>query len=341
MNDKMGLALASGGARGAYQAGALLALSEVGLRFSSVAGTSIGSLNGAFYCTGDGSPGHLEDLCRLWRATPDAGLISIDPSQVGKTLLKLLGGTILPDVLKVIDKVTGKGTHLLDPRPVAAFLDQWIDYNRVVASEKTFFIAMIPATSLGGITDPLRDIVEGAWRKAVYFRASSLRPDELKNALLAASAIPLAFPPRKLQGKHYTDAGLSAPLPSNTLRDDGCNFICSIFLSDTHIQNRADYPDTTLLQIRSTDVIDTNILTMLDFSRDAVERLINLGYRDAKSTLAEAHQLWDQLERLSDSTQNLEGLAGTLQTKPRLSAWDHSSPHQRDIEIQNSDPYLD
>jgi len=328
MNDKIGLALASGGARGAYQAGALLALAEMGLRFPSVAGTSIGSLNGAFYCMGDGSVGHMEDLCRLWRAAPDAGLIEVDPSEVVKTLLKLFGGTVLPTVLKVLDKVTGKGTHILDPRPVEAFLDQWIDYNRVVVSEKAFFIAMIPATSLGGVTDPIRDIVEGAWRKAVYFRASTLRPEELKNALLAASAIPLAFPPRKVQDKHYTDAGLSAPLPSSVLRDEGCDYICSVFLSDTQIQNRADYPNTTLLQIRPTGDIDPNFLTMLDFSRKSIERLIDLGYQDANAARAEAQKLMDLFQRFSASGRSLEALTGSLGAEPRLVPWDHCSTGQ-------------
>jgi predicted acylesterase/phospholipase RssA len=43
--------------------GALLYLAEHGLRFGAVAGSSIGSLNGAYLVQGDGSPGHLEGLC--------------------------------------------------------------------------------------------------------------------------------------------------------------------------------------------------------------------------------------------------------------------------------------
>ncbi len=338
MNNKMGLALASGGARGAYQAGALLALAELGLRFHSIAGTSIGSLNGAFYCTGDGSAGHMEDLCRLWRAAPDAGLIEVDPSAVAKTLMKIFGRSALPTVLKAIDKVTGKGTHILDPRPVEAFLDKWINYDQVIASQKTFFIAMIPATAMGGLTDPLRDIAEGAWRKAVYFRASTLKPEDLKNALLAASAIPLAFPPRKVQGKHYTDAGLSAPLPSQALRDEGCEYICSVFLSDTQIQNRADYPNTTLLQIRPTEDINPNLLTMLDFSRNAIDGLIDLGYRDAHAAHAEAQKLMDLFLKYSASGQKLEALTESLGAKPRLVPWDQGTTGKDELGMQPPTP---
>jgi len=48
----IGLALGSGGARGWAHIGALRALSELGIRFDVVCGTSIGALVGGFYLTG-------------------------------------------------------------------------------------------------------------------------------------------------------------------------------------------------------------------------------------------------------------------------------------------------
>lgn len=49
---KMALALSAGGARGAYEVGALLFLAEHGVRFDAVSGASIGALNGAFWMPG-------------------------------------------------------------------------------------------------------------------------------------------------------------------------------------------------------------------------------------------------------------------------------------------------
>jgi NTE family protein len=49
---KLGLALGSGGARGFAHVGVLTALSESGIEFDIVAGTSIGSIIGAFYSAG-------------------------------------------------------------------------------------------------------------------------------------------------------------------------------------------------------------------------------------------------------------------------------------------------
>ena len=49
---KIGLALGGGGARGFAHIGALKAFEEYGVKFDAVAGTSVGSLVGAFYCAG-------------------------------------------------------------------------------------------------------------------------------------------------------------------------------------------------------------------------------------------------------------------------------------------------
>ncbi len=45
--SEYGLVLAGGGAKGIYQLGAWKAMRELGIKFSAVAGVSIGSINGA------------------------------------------------------------------------------------------------------------------------------------------------------------------------------------------------------------------------------------------------------------------------------------------------------
>ncbi len=51
LTKEYGLVLDGGGARGAYQIGAWTALAEAGMKFSAVAGTSVGALNGALIWT--------------------------------------------------------------------------------------------------------------------------------------------------------------------------------------------------------------------------------------------------------------------------------------------------
>lgn len=62
---KLGIALGSGGAKGFAEIGALRAFEENGIEFDIVAGTSIGSIVGAFYANGYSSNDMFELLKRL------------------------------------------------------------------------------------------------------------------------------------------------------------------------------------------------------------------------------------------------------------------------------------
>ena len=62
---KVGLALGSGGAKGFAHLGALKAFEENGIEFDVIAGTSIGSIVGAFYADGYSSTDIMELLKRV------------------------------------------------------------------------------------------------------------------------------------------------------------------------------------------------------------------------------------------------------------------------------------
>ena len=63
MTKKIALVLAGGGSLGAYQVGAIKALTELGFTFDIVTGTSIGALNGAFYASG-----MMDEAEKLWNS---------------------------------------------------------------------------------------------------------------------------------------------------------------------------------------------------------------------------------------------------------------------------------
>lgn len=89
---KLGLALGSGGAKGFAELGALKAFEENGIEFDIIAGTSIGSIIGAFYADG-------------YSATDIAELIkSVDFSEI-KNLFMMNMDTF--GVFKVIDRTIG------------------------------------------------------------------------------------------------------------------------------------------------------------------------------------------------------------------------------------------
>lgn len=285
--EPVALALSAGGARGAYQAGALLYFAEQGLVFNAVAGTSIGSLNGAHYASGDGSAGHVGGLLELWRQVAGAGLIRVGEDVLGRTLEALLGALFAGDAsggASVLAELSAGGFAVLDPRPVSELLDRWLDYQKICESHIRFTVVVLPETL------PLLDITP-LRRKAVYLDACDLGPAGLKNALLAAAAIPLAFPSQQVNGRSFSDAGLDDPLPAKILYRRGARRILSVFLSDHTLQNRMDFPGVVLFQLRPSVNIDSGLPSTFDFSRKSIEGLINLGYRDAASDFERAGRL--------------------------------------------------
>ena len=72
-----GLALEGGGAKGAYQVGALKAIQECGFKIDTVVGTSIGAFNGAVYAQGD-----LDKLYDLWYNGSITLIIDLDEKEL-------------------------------------------------------------------------------------------------------------------------------------------------------------------------------------------------------------------------------------------------------------------
>ena len=89
---KLGLALGSGGAKGFAHLGALKAFEENGITFDMVAGTSIGSIGGAFYCSGYSATDILELLKRVdFKEVKNFFMIKMSTSRIFKVIDKNIG----------------------------------------------------------------------------------------------------------------------------------------------------------------------------------------------------------------------------------------------------------
>jgi len=250
-------------------------MAELGVRFDHVAGTSIGALNGAFWCQGDGSVAHAQRMCELWREMPEAGLVRINlTSLAGPLPVALVNQT--PMILSALQLLapSNETISVLDPGPVMALMDRVIDYEHVCRSRPGLTVAVLRET------DPVVDILTAPWRSAEYLTAAELGPRELRSALLASAAIPLAFPSRRVHGVRYADAGLVDNLPAGTLRDMGYRRITTVAMSAEDHQDQADFPGCNLHQICSSQGIDANLLSVFDFSSAQIEAQIEQGYQE-------------------------------------------------------------
>ena len=122
--NKVALCLGGGGARGFAHIGALKAFEENGIEFDLCAGTSAGSLVGAFYCAGI-SPDQLAAYSHeinLKDVKPNSMFIPSDPLNIGEIFTRRMGNMYIEDMLRPfycvsVDLVSGKQI-IFDKGPV-------------------------------------------------------------------------------------------------------------------------------------------------------------------------------------------------------------------------------
>ena len=126
----LGLVLSGGGAKGAYQAGVLRALTEEGVAATHVAGASIGALNGALVAAAPTQQAAVEHLQQLWNALAQQSPLQADASAAQRlaqsvpayvTLLVSFGMTpaALQPLMALMALLTTLGPMALKAAPVA------------------------------------------------------------------------------------------------------------------------------------------------------------------------------------------------------------------------------
>ena len=213
--------LPGGGARGAYEIGALSILLPVlearGERVALWCGTSVGAINAAIFASrAQLRAGELASVAeQAWRAMVKGDVVApiVGPA-LPVTALRLLG-----DALGV-PKVRLSG--LLDPRPLTRSLDRWVDWlglSRNVRTEVVDAVCVV-ATSLerGGpvaFVHSAGTIPVSRPQDEIRYVRTPLRGDHLR----ASSAIPFMFAPVEVRSPHaargfYSDGAtrLNSPI---------------------------------------------------------------------------------------------------------------------------------
>lgn len=152
---KIGLALGSGGAKGAAHIGAIRAFEEEGISFDAVAGTSIGSVVGALFAKGLTSD-DMVSLKEEWDFTEIQSLFAL-----------AFGGGLT----ELLYRVTG-GAHFSDLKiPFAAVATDLDDGNERVMTEGDLATALAASSSVPPVFHAVgyrgRRLVDGAFCNAV------------------------------------------------------------------------------------------------------------------------------------------------------------------------------
>jgi NTE family protein len=190
---KRALVLSGGGARGAYQAGVLKALSELGLEFDLAYGTSVGGINAAFF-----AQGKLERLEEIW--------CTIGPTDVFR----------FPTMGQLRHLLIGHRKGLLDTEPLEDLLYREMDLQALRQSH----------TKTGFITTDLCTL-----ETKIISSDEIHTTRQLVDTLLASSALPILFPARDIDGEGFwIDGGLVRNTPMAAAINMGAKEIFIVLL---------------------------------------------------------------------------------------------------------------
>jgi NTE family protein len=219
MRPTVAVVLPGGGARGAFEAGALSillpALEARGERISIVCGTSVGAINAALLSSVADRPAaeQAEAFLSRWRTM-----------RKGDVIARLVGpGTPLVALRALGELLELPGVRLgglMDPRPLRRSLERWIDWGAVHDNVRSGAIeaVCVVATSLDG-GGPV-GFVEARGRALptsdeIRYVRVALAGEHVR----ASAAIPLLFPPVRVTKPRaaagdYVDGGtrMNAPL---------------------------------------------------------------------------------------------------------------------------------
>ena len=287
-NNKIGLVLGGGGARGLGQIGVLKALKKQSIPVHMVAGTSIGAVIGAMYAA-TLDPDWIENEFKEFidsEAYKRIGLHRLIPTSQPNSSIFQTAATYMKNQI-IINLANDRLGILKQER-----LSEIIEYLLPV---KTFEELKIPFSCLAVDLNSGEDVV--------------FNSGNLIEAIVASSAIPGYIPPIEKNGMLLTDGAVSCPVPVKTVRKMGADFRISVDVGLNHFEplknpnllqvlGRAEQITSTRLGEVKSEKADITIRpdTMNVFwaEFDKIDQLIKLG---AEETEKQFWQIKDNLKK--------------------------------------------
>jgi len=223
------LILSGGGARGAYQAGAIRAVYEICkeeknfLLFRNLVGVSAGAINAAYLAANAHDlDAATSNMVTLWRKLTTPKVFRTDYVSVSTTAARLLRGLALGGFS---GKLRPKTIGLLNVNPLRDLLNRTIDFSQIpkhVASHKLNSLCITAtdySTSLG-VTFFTGNPSLNEWRRV---HRVGVRTDIGIDHIMASASIPIFFPPWKVGDRHYGDGCLRNTAPLSPARRIGAH----------------------------------------------------------------------------------------------------------------------
>lgn len=245
LDEQFGFVLCGGGAKGAYQMGALQALEEDGLlrNPAGLSGVSIGALNALVLCCCGAEKG-----CSMWK--------EINPFTVFDIDLDLLDGR--------------DGTF--SRQGMRDLLHKHINFAKIRQAVYPIYVTVAPT----------EQTAEHQLNTAVYYRLNDKNDSDMMTLMEATSALPVIYEDVSYGGIRYRDGGLLDNMPIKPLYDNGCRRFIILALSQNAKVDTSLYPDAEFYLMKPYKDLGGILSGTLNFTKQEIAVNLKLGYKDAK-----------------------------------------------------------
>lgn len=249
---KRGLVLQGGGAKGAYEAGAIKALTQKRIYFDCACGTSIGAVNAAFYATKK-----LDAMYKLWLNTDYDEIFGIDCQLVHNFTQGIFTKSDIKKGFEMLSKIIeNKG---IDTTNMKNFLAKHIKEKQFRRSKIDFAMNTYNLTDKCPVEVFKKDIPEG---KIVEY-------------IMSSAYLPFFKFEKIIDGKYYIDGGVYSDCPIDMLIDAGYEEIYVI----KAFQGKVKYKKKKGVKIHMIGPRE-NLGSIMGFTREASKYRMSLGYFD-------------------------------------------------------------
>ena len=288
---KVGVVLGGGGAKGASHIGVLKYLEELGIPIDYVAGTSMGSIIGGLYAMGY-SPDELAQLIAEMDWSQYVGN-SMDRSAMSEENRQRYSTMVvnIPFSLEGLLYKTENST------PVSFMPSAYVNNTALINLFNNLCVGYQKEMDFNDLPIPFACVATNIKTgKEVVIRHGSV-----PTAMRASMAIPGVFTPVYMDGQLLVDGGLVNNFPADVLKEMGADIIIGVEVPDKTSEQTDDenisLPDVLNSLIDNAvsskrkenrelcDIYltpDVSGYGMLSFSHDAIDTLVNRGYKKAK-----------------------------------------------------------
>ena len=281
---KIGLVLAGGGGKGAYELGVWKALDELKLtKYITVfSGTSIGAFNSVLFAMND-----MKKADELWEEVTMDKLVPISKSELIKRGIGLyIGGKNLQLAKKFLNYKLEHGAIANDG--AIEVVEKYLDFNKIKENNKICYAA---CTKLSDFS-------------AKYFKINDFDEETGKKIVLASASLPLIYDCTEVLGEKYIDGGIADNIPIQPVYGENCNIIIVVLLSKEVQVDRTLYPNSKLIVISPENIDENTITGTLNLNTDAKRIRIIEGYNDTINKLEPIKELFEYISKEEEERKN-------------------------------------